>query len=179
MSQLDSRRVYSGRVISLDVDTVGFPNGVIGELEMIRHPGASAVVPLMGGPAASDTRILLIRQYRYASGGYLYEIPAGRLDEGETPETCARRELQEETGYSATSLTLLTSFFTTPGFTDELIHVFLATGLARGTATPEPDEILETHEVALSTAVAMVAGGEIVDGKSIVGILLASARLSG
>jgi ADP-ribose pyrophosphatase len=92
-----SRRVYTGRVVSLDVDTVRFPNGTEGELEMIRHSGASAVVPVLELPN-EETKVILIRQYRYAAEGYVYEVPAGRLDEGETPETCARRELKEETG---------------------------------------------------------------------------------
>lgn len=171
-----SRRVYTGRVISLDVDTVDFPNGTTGDLEMIRHPGASAVVPLLDSADSENPRILLIRQYRYASGGYLYEIPAGRLDPGETAEDCARRELREETGYSATEVSLLTSFYTTPGFTDERIHVFVAAGLTEGSASLESDEIVELHPVQLSEAVNMVRSGEIVDGKTMIGILLAGSR---
>ena len=171
-----SRRVYAGRVISLDVDTVSFPNGTVGELEMIRHPGASAVVPFLDDPAGVDPRILLIRQYRHASGGYLYEIPAGRLDPDETPEQCALRELREETGYSATGLARLTTFFTTPGFTDERIHLFMATGLEPGSSSLEPDEILELYPTPLSTALEMVTSGDIIDGKSMLGILLTAAR---
>ena len=179
MTRVRSRRAYTGRVISLDVDTVRFPNGTEGELEMIRHPGASAVVPFLDDPAASDPRILLIRQYRYASDGYLYEIPAGRLDEGEAPEACALRELREETGYSAEHLEGLTSFFTTPGFTDERIHLFIASGLTPGNSALESDEILELHPTPISLAQEMVMSGEIVDGKSMLGILLSAARIRG
>jgi ADP-ribose pyrophosphatase len=171
-----SRRVYSGRVISLDVDTVAFPNGTIGELEMVRHPGASAVVPFLDDPSGDDPRIVLVRQYRHASDGYLFEIPAGRLDEGESPEKCATRELREETGYSAERIEHLASFFTTPGFTDERIHVFMATGLVPGDQALEPDEILDLHPTPLSEALKRVSTGEIVDAKSMLGILL-SARL--
>lgn len=172
---LESERVYSGRVISLDVDTVRFPNGSTGKLEMVRHPGASAVVPLLDGPAVPDPRVLLIRQYRYAARGFVYEIPAGRLDGNEAPEKCALRELKEETGYSAEQLVQLTTFYTTPGFTDERIHLFLATGLEPGEPTLESDEILELQPMPLSVAVEMIAAGEIVDGKTMIGLLLAAS----
>lgn len=171
---ISSRRVYTGRVIALDVDSVRFPNGAIGELEMIRHPGASAVVPFLDDPAAADPRIVLIRQYRYAAGDYVFEIPAGRLDRDEAPETCAHRELREETGYSAERIVRMTTFYTTPGFTDETIHLFAASGLTAGSSSLEPDEILELHTVPLSAALSMVAKGEIKDGKTIIGLLFAA-----
>lgn len=176
MSQPDSRRVYTGRVVSLDVDTVTFPNGTVGELEMIRHPGASAVVPFLDDPADADPRIVLIRQYRHAAGGYLFEIPAGRLDPGEQPEQCALRELREETGYSATRVTHVTTFWTTPGFTDERIHIYVATGLEEGDSALEADEILDLHPTPLSRALQMIDSGEITDGKSMIGILLAAPK---
>lgn len=179
MSRVSSRRVYSGRVISLDVDTVRFPNGTLGELEMVRHPGASAVVPFLGDFVGGDPKVLLIRQYRYASDGYLYEIPAGRLEEGESPEQCAVRELKEETGYSAERVEALTTFFTTPGFTDERIHLFMASGLTAGDAALESDEILDLHPTPLSDALEMVTSGQIVDGKSMLGILLSATRIRG
>src|SRR5215208_3057917 len=93
---ISSQRAYQGRVISIDVDRVRFPDGSEGELEMVRHPGASAIVPFLSDPAGPDPQILLLHQYRYAADGYLYEIPAGRLDPGETPADCAARELKEE-----------------------------------------------------------------------------------
>lgn len=174
---LASERVYTGRVVSLDVDTVRFPNGSTGKLEMIRHPGASAVVPLLDDPATPDPRVLLIWQYRYASKGYVYEIPAGRLDGDEDAGKCALRELKEETGYSAEQIVPLTTFYTTPGFTDERIHLFLATGLAAGEATLESDEVLELRVTPLSRALEMVRTGGIVDGKTMIGLLLAASLI--
>ena len=146
---------------------------MIGELEMVRHPGASAVVPFLDPLDSPDPRILLIRQYRYAANGYVYEIPAGRLDPGETPEDCAARELREETGYSASDLIRLTTFYTTPGFTDEQIHLFAASGLTEGNSRVEADEVLDLAPVTLSRAMAMIASGELVDGKSMIGVLFA------
>jgi ADP-ribose pyrophosphatase len=175
--KISSRRAYTGRVVSLDVDKVRFPNGTEGELEMIRHSGASAVVPLLDMPDG-EKRVILIRQYRYAAEGYVYEVPAGRLDEGESPEACAHRELKEETGYSATRMIPLTTIFTTPGFTDEKIHLFLATDLTPGQAKLEADEVLDTHPVPLPEALEMIRSGVICDGKTISALLFA-ARFSG
>jgi ADP-ribose pyrophosphatase len=170
--RLSSRRVYTGRIVSLDVDRVRFPDGTSGELEIIRHPGASAIVPLLDTEKGSP-KVLLIRQYRYAANGYVYEIPAGRLDPGETPEQCAKRELKEETGYSAERVRLLTTIYTTPGFTDERVHLFVGEGLTNsGLTGREPDEFLELFPIALSEAVAMACSGEIVDGKTVIGLLL-------
>jgi len=171
--RISSKRVYSGKVISVDLDSVRFPNGEVGDLEMVRHPGASAVVPFLDPLDIPDPRVLLIRQYRYATNGYVYEIPAGRLDDGEAPRDCAARELREETGYSAAELTPLTTFYTTPGFTDERIHLFMASGLTEGDSSTESDEILDLAPVRLSKAMAMIAAGELIDGKSMIGVLLA------
>lgn len=171
--KISSRRVYTGRVVSLDVDTVRFPNGTEGELEMIRHSGASAVVPLLEMPDG-QAKIILIRQYRYAAEGYVYEVPAGRLDPGETPEACAHRELKEETGYAAAVMTPLTTIFTTPGFTDEKIHLFLATGLVSGEAKLESDEVLDLHPVPMNDALEMIRSGAICDGKTISALLFAA-----
>ena len=140
---------------------------------MVRHPGASAVVPFLDPFDSPDPRILLIRQYRYAASGYVYEIPAGRLDPGEAPAECAARELREETGYSAADLIPLTTFYTTPGFTDEQIHLFAASGLTEGDSQTESDEVLDLAPVTLSRAMAMIASGELVDGKSMIGVLFA------
>jgi len=163
---VDGRReIYRGRVVNLGVETVTLPNGVTVELEVIRHQGASAVVPLQ-----EDGTVLLIRQYRHAAGGFIYEIPAGKLDPGENPLECAKRELEEETGRRAECLRHLVTFFTTPGFTDEIIHIYLATGLTPGTQHLEHDEVLEVVEMPLGQAIQRIADGTIRDGKTIIGL---------
>ncbi|MGI9077999.1 MAG: NUDIX domain-containing protein [Gemmatimonadaceae bacterium] len=172
--RITGRRVYSGRIVSLDVDTVRFPDGSVGELEVFRHPGASAVVPFLSDQFADDPLILLIRQYRYAAGGYLYEIPAGRLDPGEEPVECARRELREETGCTAETVQYMCTTFPTPGFCDERIHIFLAEGLTHGDTGREADEFMEVETLALSRALEMVESGEIQDGKTALGLLFAA-----
>lgn len=178
--QVGSRRIYTGRVVNLDIDQVRFPDGAVGELEVIRHSGASAVIPFLTDPAGPDPRVLLIRQYRYAADGFVYEIPAGRLEEGELPEACAMRELREETGYRAAQLEHLITFFTTPGFTDERIHVFMASGLTAGDAAREPDEFVEADPMPLSRALELVRANEIVDAKTALGLLYATRfRLPG
>ena len=175
VGQVSSTRMYSGRVISLDVDEVRFPDGSIGTLEIIRHPGASAIVPLLGAPDDPDPELVLIRQYRYAADQYLYEIPAGRLDPGETPAECASRELLEETGYRAAEVTALFTMFTTPGFTDEKIHLFLATGLEAGAHQREADEFLELVPTKLSRALSMIEQGEIQDAKTALALVYTAA----
>lgn len=179
-AKMGSRRAYTGRVINVDVDQVRFPNGSVGELEMVRHPGASAVVPFLSDPGGDDPQLLLIRQYRYAAEGYLYEIPAGRLDPGEDPRDCAIRELREETGCRASHVEHLYTVYTTPGFTDEKIHIFMASGLQRGEAAHEADEFMEVEAVTLTRALELIRDGEIRDGKTAVGILYAAGfRLNG
>ena len=178
-AQVSTRRVYTGRVLNLDIDTVRFPNGSTGDLGMIRHPGASAVVPFMTDPAGDDPQILLIRQYRYAAEQFLYEVPAGRLDPGEAPETCARRELREETGCEASSVEHLYTMYTTPGFTDERIHVFMAVGLTRGENAREPDEFIELETMSLSRALELIERGEIQDAKTALSILYAAGFRAG
>ena len=178
--KVSGERKYSGRIVNLDVDRVRFPDGTIGELEMVRHSGASAIVPLLSDPAGADPQLMLIRQYRYATGGFVYEIPAGRLEEGEPPEECARRELKEETGCSAARLERVFTMFTTPGFTDEQIHVFLATGLVHGAPAREGDEFIEIVTLPMSRALEMIKQNEIVDAKTALAILyVAGFRLGG
>jgi ADP-ribose pyrophosphatase len=177
--RVGSHRAYTGKVISLDVDTVRFPDGSLGELEMIRHPGASAVVPFLSDPTGEDPQVLLIRQYRYAAESYLYEIPAGRLDVGENPRDCAMRELKEETGCSAARVEHLLTMYTTPGFTDEKIHLFMATGLEAGETKHEADEFLELQPMLLSRALQLVEAGEIQDSKTALGLLFVAGFRAG
>ena len=160
-----TRRIFKGRVVTLDVDTVTLPNGATIELEVIHHPGAAAVVPMK-----EDGTVILIRQYRHAAGGYIYEIPAGKLHPGEDPKLCAARELQEEIGYRADSLELLASILTTPGFTDEVIHIYKGTGLTKGKQDLDHDEVIEIVEVPLEKALAQIIDGTIRDAKTIVGL---------
>lgn len=171
MSKLSSKRAYTGRVIDVDIDTVRFPNGSTGELEMVRHPGASAVVPFLTDPRGEDPQLLLIKQYRYAAEEFIYEIPAGKLDGREDPAECAARELREETGCIADRMEHVYTFYTTPGFTDEKIHTFMATGLTRGTVELEKDEFLSLETVTLSRALELIKTGELKDAKSALAIL--------
>jgi ADP-ribose pyrophosphatase len=177
--RVKSSRVYTGKIVSLDVDSVRFPDGSIGELEMIRHSGASAIVPFLSDPQGEDPQVLMIRQYRYAADGYLYEIPAGRLDKGENPRDCAARELKEETGCTAEHFDHLLTIYTTPGFTDEKIHLFMATGLVAGETKHEVDEFLDLHPMRLSRALEMVEAGEIQDAKTVIGLLFAAGFRAG
>jgi ADP-ribose pyrophosphatase len=169
--KLSTRRVYNGRIIKIDLDTVKLPNNTTMELEMVRHPGASAVLPFLSDPESYDPQLLLIRQYRYATDGFIYEIPAGKLDADEAPIECAKRELLEETGCAADKIEHLYTFYTTPGFTDERIHAFMATGLKQGHQSLQQDEVMTLETVALSRALNMIKTGEIVDAKTALIIL--------
>jgi ADP-ribose pyrophosphatase len=165
------RRVYAGRLLNVDLETVEAPDGSNLELELVRHPGAAAVVALVSSPNSDDPSVLMLRQYRYAAGGPIWEVPAGVLEPGEAPAECARRELKEETGADAERFEHLTTIYTTPGFTDERIHIFLATGITAGEARPMADEFLEVRAMPLSQALELIGKGEIADGKSIVALL--------
>ena len=161
----ERKQIYRGRVVTLNLETVTLPNGATIELEVVRHQGAAAAVPL-----TDDGNVLLIRQYRHAAGGYIYEIPAGKLNPGEDPKDCAARELEEETGLRAASLEHLVSFFTTPGFTDEVIHIYQASGFTPGRQKLDEDEVLEVAAFPLEEAFAKIQEGTIRDGKTIVGL---------
>ncbi len=178
--RISSRQIYDGRIVNLNVDTVRFPDGSTGELEMIRHSGAAAVLPLLDEGDGEEPQVVLIRQYRYATDGYIYEVPAGRPDApGEEWELCARRELEEETGLRAGRLQRLTTIYTTPGFTDERIHLFLATELTEGAQSRDQDEFMEVVRMPLSEALALIRDGEIVDAKSICTLLYAAGFVLG
>jgi ADP-ribose pyrophosphatase len=166
--------IYTGKVVTLNVETVTLPNGVRVDLETIRHPGAAAVVPLK-----DDGTVVLIRQFRHAAGGFIYEIPAGKLNRGEDPLNCASRELEEEVGYRAASFELLSSIFTAPGFADEVIHVYQATGLTPGRQHLDRDEVLDVVEMSLPEAVKKISDGTIRDAKTIVGLQAVYIRRNG
>ena len=178
-AQLESRPLYEGKIITLARDTVRFPDGSLSEFDIARHPGASAVVPFLSGPLGDEPQILLIRQYRYAAGGYLFEVPAGRLDGDETPAACAARELKEETGCTADHIEPLTTILTTPGFTDEVIHLFMATGLTHGEPNREADEFVELVVMRLSEALELISTGEITDAKTAFALMFVAGFKTG
>ena len=154
-------------------DRVRLPNGRDVELDIVRHPGASAVVPFV-----SDDEVLLIRQYRHAAGGTILEVPAGKLDPGDTPESCAARELEEEAGRRAGRLEKLGWIYTTPGFTDEVIHLFAARDLETIPTRHEADEVIELVPMSLDAALGLVFSGGIPDAKSALALVHA-ARAAG
>lgn len=171
---LSSRSVHDGRIVKLSIEEVRLPNGNTATLELIRHPGASAVVPVDASGNA-----ILVRQYRHATGSYLLEVPAGTLDHpGEPPEECARREVEEETGYRAGRLVPLGWVWTTPGFTDEKIWLYLALELTPTRSALEDDEVLTVEKLPLAEAVRRAVEGEIVDAKSVCALLRAAASLT-
>jgi ADP-ribose pyrophosphatase len=162
--------IFKGRRVELVIDTVELPGGKTVEREIVLHPGAAVVVPVV-----RPGTIVLLRQYRPAVGADLYELPAGTLEPDEPPEACAARELTEETGYRASSLRKLASFWTSPGILRERMHLFLASGLTRASARPDEGEMIEgIIEVSLEEARAMVRDGRVEDAKTIVGILFVS-----
>ena len=164
---LQHRRVHSGKVLDLDVDEVVEPGSIRGIREVVRQRGSVAALPVL-----ADGRVVLVRQYRYAVDAFVWELPAGRRDPGETPEEGARRELEEEVGLRAGTLEPLLVFWTTPGFCDEVMHLFRATGLEPVPPRPEADERIEPATFTLEEALEMVKRGEIREGKTLVALLI-------
>lgn len=166
--QVRSEQLLNGRVINVRRDTVLLPNGKEATREVVEHPGAVAVVPVL-----DDGRIVMVSQYRHAAGKILLEIPAGKLDKGEQPEDCAARELEEEIGYQCRRLRKLASVYTTPGFSNEVIHIYLAEALIRTQQRLDEDEFLNMEAYTQEQLRSMIADGSICDNKSITGLLLA------
>jgi ADP-ribose pyrophosphatase len=165
---LNSKQVYDGKLLKVYSDEVELPNGNQSTREIIRHPGAVAIVPIL-----NDGRIAMVRQYRYPIDDTLLEIPAGKLDPGEKPEACALRELSEETGYVAHTLKKLTAILTTPGFTDEVIHIYLAKDLEMTTQHTDEDEFINLELYTKEALRVMIDNGSLSDAKTLVGLLLA------
>lgn len=166
---VSSRLVFRGQVATVRVDEVRLPSGRIGRREIIEHPGAAAVVAL-----TNDDCVMMVRQYRKTVESTLLEIPAGKLDPGETPVQCAERELAEETGLAADSMSHLATFIPSPGILTEVITIFIAHGLHPHSVAGDPDEeVLHVERVPLARVAALIDAGEIRDGKSLVGLLLA------
>ena len=164
--------IYNGRVVKLVVHDVELPDGKHSKRELVRHPGAVAIVAL-----DPDQNVLLVRQYRIAADRILSEIPAGTLNPGEDPQVCAIRELQEETGYKPGKIERIGGIFVAPGYTTEFIHLYLATDLAESSLDQDEDEFIEMDRVPLIEAIAMIERGDIIDGKSTAALLLVARRL--
>ena len=165
--------IKKGRVFDICSENITLPNGVSLDMEVIRHPGAAAIVPVM-----ADGKILLLKQYRHAVGGFIWEIPAGTLDPGEDADACAARELTEETGYTADRIRKLAVITPLPAYSDERIHLYLATGLSRAGQNLDADELLFVHPTPLERALAMIYDGTIQDAKTIAGLHLAADRMN-
>ena len=157
--------VYRGKIIDLFLEQVTLPNGAVAELEIVRHPGGAAVVAL-----DSEKRVCLLRQYRHAAGGWLWELPAGKLDPGEPPLATAQRELQEEAGLHAARWEALGKIISSPGVFTEGVHLFLARDLSRVSANAEAHEVFEVHWVPWAEALARARTGEITDAKTLAGL---------
>jgi ADP-ribose pyrophosphatase len=168
----DDEPIQGGFRVVVSRERVTLPTGREMLIDIVHHPGAAAVVPFTG-----DGEVALIRQYRHAAGGMILEVPAGKLDAGEPPEQCAARELAEEAGYRAGRLVALGSIWTTPGFTDEVIHLFAAFDLARVASRPEDDEVIEVIRVPLARALELVWRGELRDAKSALALIHAARHV--
>ncbi|MGD0152137.1 MAG: NUDIX hydrolase [Thermacetogeniaceae bacterium] len=171
---ISTERIFEGKMIRLRVDTVCLPNGETATREVIEHPGAVAVIAL-----TDRDDLLMVRQYRHPTAEILLEIPAGKRDQGESPLVCARRELEEETGYRAEQWEILFSYYTTPGFSDELLYIVKASGLKQGQAHTDEEEFIEVVTVPVDEALRMVYRGEIRDAKTIIGILAVNRMREG
>lgn len=166
---ISSERLFEGRTISLRLDTVELPNGSHAQREIVEHPGAVAIVPLL-----EDGNIILVNQYRAPINRITLEIPAGKLEPQEPPEVCAARELAEETGFSATAMDHKATFFTTPGFSDEIMYLYIASGLEPVGSRPDTDEFLAVEMIPLEKLLLMAEEGEIIDAKTLIGIYTAA-----
>lgn len=167
---MKSDKLYEGKILNLRVDTVELPDKKYSKREIIEHPGGVAIIPI-----TDNNSLILVKQYRKAAEDFLYELPAGKLELNEEPRETAIRELREETGYEAGKLTYLWEFYTSPGYCNEKIHLFLGENLVEVDAEPEPGEFIEKLEVPIEDLMKMVQRGEIIDSKTIIGIYFAQS----
>jgi ADP-ribose pyrophosphatase len=174
LSTVDVTHVFTGRVIEVNIERVELPNGTTASLEIIRHPGGAAVLAL-----DEANRVCLLRQFRHAAGGWVWELPAGKIDNREPPLDTARRELEEEAGAAAGSWQSLGDYLSSPGVFTEVVHLFLATQLTRLPPRPEEHEVFEVHWLPFSDVLRMARCGELRDGKSVVAVFRASAHVPG
>ncbi len=168
---INRQEIYAGKIVTLRVDTVILPDGHEGQREVVEHSGAVAIIAL-----PNDKDIILVRQYRKAVEQVLLEIPAGTLERNEEPLECARRELEEETGLKAERWQKILAYYSAPGFTNECLHIYMATGLTAGENKPDHDEFVETVTMSLDEAYQSIFTGQIADGKSIIGIQYAYSQ---
>ena len=164
---IGSKLLYDGKILKLRFDTVMLPDGQLSTREIVEHPGAVAIVPI-----TEDGRIIMVRQYRHAVGALMLEIPAGKLDPGEDPLTCAYRELEEETGYSAGSLQYLSSVYTTPGFTNEKIHLYVAGQLSKTRQRTDDDEFIKVEIYTCEQLRSLIDQGIVCDAKTMLALLI-------
>jgi ADP-ribose pyrophosphatase len=177
---ISSKLAYQGKVFSVYTDKVEEPGGSVNERDVIRHNGSVVILAVDESKNPRDPEVILERQYRHAAGQFLLELPAGRIEPGETPLAAAKREMIEETGYRAKRWTLLTKYFASPGFLGEWMQIYLAREIRDGLAQPEADEQIEIVRLRLSQAMALVAANKIHDGKTLIGLsLYAAARKAG
>lgn len=167
IQKLDHRTVYRGRILTLVVDRIIEPSGIEVEREVVHHAGAAVMLPL-----THEHEVVLVRQFRYAVDRFLWEVPAGHIAPGERPEETAERELVEETGYYPHRLEKLAAVYPSPGFSDEVMHVFLATQLEKRSASPEEDESIEVGNFSVEDAIALASEGQIADGKTLLSLML-------
>ncbi len=165
---LSSKLVYEGSIINVEKLSVELPNGHIASRDVIRNPGASVIIPII------EDCIILVEQFRKPAEKVFIELPAGKLEYGEDPAECAIRELKEETGYSAEKLEKVLTLYPAPAFADEVLHIYLATGLTKGEASPDEDEFISARPYKLEKALSMIDDGLINDSKTVAGILFAS-----
>lgn len=171
---LHARKIFQGKIVTLNLETVELPDGTRTELEIVHHPGGAAVVAI-----DAQQRVCLLRQYRHAAGGWVWELPAGKLEPGEPPESTARRELQEEAGFEGAQWQSLGQYVSSPGILTERVHLFLARQLAPVQIAREQGEVMEVHWVELGEALRRVHSGDINDGKTGLGLFKAAAVLQG
>ncbi|HOM02532.1 MAG TPA: NUDIX hydrolase [Acetivibrio sp.] len=171
---VSKKRVYDGNIISVESVNVLLPNGKEASRDVVLHPGASVVIPI-----SDNNDVYMVRQFRKPVEKELLELPAGKLDKGEDPEVCARRELKEETGLEADKIKHILSYYSAPGFTNEILHVYAAVGLHEGEACADEDEFISSKKVPINKLVEMVLNNEINDAKTIIGILLAEKIVKG
>jgi ADP-ribose pyrophosphatase len=174
LSRVDVTHVFTGRVIEVNIERVELPNGTTASLEIIRHPGGAAVLAL-----DAENRVCLLRQYRHAAGGWVWELPAGKIDNREPPLQTAQRELEEEAGVAAGSWQSLGDTLSSPGVFTEVVHLYLATQLTALPPRPEEHEVFEVHWLPFNDVLRMARSGELRDGKSLVAVFRASAQVPG